>query len=308
MSKIHISKSGEPPVQYSEPEVQSMFRSGQLDGEALYWKEGMSDWKKVRELFPQPVEAGPTQAPTPNRAASAAPIPASPYAPPVADPLPAPVPLEARNGYAFTKDPRGLTAALKVMLWVNVVTAGLSLLSDLLQLKLASAGEIAMDAAEANDSRQALIALLYLGAFLATAIIFGMWIYRANLNSRGFGAAGMRFTPGWSVGCFFIPILNLFRPFQAMKEIWQVSGNPRRWETEPAGGILSLWWTLWILSNILGQAVFRMSMNADTPEELQVATSLSVFASIMDIPLSIVAIKMVSTIHARQVRLTEGNA
>ena len=188
------------------------------------------------------------------------------------------------------------------------VIAGLSLLSDLLQLKLASTGEIAMDAAEANDSRQALIGLVYLGVYLATAIIFAMWIYRANLNSRGFGATGMRFTPGWSVGYFFIPILNLFRPFQAMKEIWKVSGNPRRWEAEPAGGILTVWWTLWILSNILGQAVFRMSMAADTPEKLQIATSLSIFTSLMDIPLSIVAIKMVSTIHARQVRLTEGNA
>jgi len=300
MSKIHISRNGEPPVQYSEPELQSMIRSGQLDGEALYWKEGMSDWKTVRELFPPPLAAGPAPA--------AAPVSTSPYAPPLADPVPAPVPLEAPSGYAFTKDPRGLTAALKVMLWVNVVIAGLSLLSDLLQLKLASTGEIAMDAAEANDSRQALIGLVYLGVYLATAIIFAMWIYRANLNSRGFGATGMRFTPGWSVGYFFIPILNLFRPFQAMKEIWKVSGNPRRWEAEPAGGILTVWWTLWILSNLLGQAVLRMSMAADTAEKLQIATSFSIFATLMDIPLSIVAIKMVSTIHARQVRLTEGNA
>lgn len=306
MSMIHISRSGEPPVQYSESEVQSMFRSGQLDGEALYWKEGMSDWKKVQELFPPPVEAAP--APSPVRPPSPAPLSDSPYAPPMANPLPAPVSPEARSGYAFTKDPRGLTVTLKVMLWLNVGTAVLSLLSDLLQLKLASGGEIAMDAAEANDSRQAIIGLLYSGVYLATAIIFGMWIYRANLNSRGFGAGGMRFTPGWSVGCYFIPILNLFRPFQAMKEIWQVSGNPRRWEVEPAGGILTAWWTLWILCNIIGQAVFRMSMAADTPEKLQTATSVSIFASILDIPLSIVAMKMISTIHARQVRLTEGNA
>ena len=34
------------------------------------------------------------------------------------------------------------------------------------------------------------------------------------------------FTPGWSVGWFFVPIMNPWKPFQAMREIWQASAEP----------------------------------------------------------------------------------
>ena len=51
-------------------------------------------------------------------------------------------------------------------------------------------------------------------------ITFLKWIYRTNFNLRALSQERMSFTPGWSVGWYFVPIANLFKPYQAMKEIW----------------------------------------------------------------------------------------
>lgn len=257
----------------------------------------MPDWEPLSKLFP------PAPPPPPIGIPAASPPPpaaVSPYAPPAVNPVPVP------TGYVFTRDPRGLTTALKVMLWISVLTAVLTILGDISQWFLISNPNATQEALEANDALQGLIGLLYLGVYIATTIVFGMWIYRANKNCRGFGAAGMEFTPGWSVGWYFIPIANLFKPYQAMKEIWQVSSDPKRWRTEPGSPLLGWWWGLWIIGNILGQIVFRSSPDADAPlEEWKMTTALSMISSAEDILLIGVAMMMISRIIAMQVRLVE---
>ena len=285
MSKLHISTDGGQPVQYDEAKAKSMLEDGLLHEDTLYWKEGMKDWEPLRSLFPP-----------------------SPYAPPASDPV-APPPLrEQGTGFAFTKNPLGATRFLKVMLWIHLGTVLLVLLGDLGQLMITSTGTITVEAAETNDARQGVIGLLYTVVYIATTIVFGRWIYLANVNCRGFGAASMQFTPGWAVGSYFVPILNLFRPYQAMKEIWQASSNPRHWHTEKAPGILPTWWTLWLVSNLFGQIIFRTSMAADTAEELHRVTVISMMGSLVDIALVLVAIALVSKITAMQLRLTTQTA
>jgi hypothetical protein len=209
------------------------------------------------------------------------------------------------SGYQFQKDPSGLTQALKIMLWIQLAVTVVSLFSDFGQMSLAVSGNITTEAAEANDARQGMIGLLYAGVFVATAVIFLIWIYRANLNCRGFGAADMRFTPGWSIGYYFIPLLNLVRPYQVMKEIWKVSISPADWKNQQGSPLLGWWWALWIMSGFLGWLIFQMSMTVNSPSSLEAATAVSIAAALVDIPLIFVAISLVSTIFAKQKQLTE---
>jgi len=51
-------------------------------------------------------------------------------------------------------------------------------------------------------------------------VIFLRWIYRTNKNLHVLSSEHMTFSPGWSLGWYFIPVANLFKPYQAMKEIW----------------------------------------------------------------------------------------
>ncbi len=114
----------------------------------------------------------------------------------------------------------------------------------------------------------------------------------------------MKFSPGWSVGYYFIPILHLFRPYQAMKETWKISKNPADWQSQAGSALLRWWWALWLIAEFLGKFSFRMSMRADTVSSLKDATVMSIISEIIRIPLCIVAVSLVSAVYTMQERLT----
>ena len=60
---------------------------------------------------------------------------------------------------------------------------------------------------------------------LATAIVFFIWLYRANANVRALGADDMMGSPGLGVGWFFIPLANLFMPYMTVRDIWRASAQ-----------------------------------------------------------------------------------
>uniref|UniRef100_A0A832DE50 DUF4328 domain-containing protein n=1 Tax=Ignavibacterium album TaxID=591197 RepID=A0A832DE50_9BACT len=221
--------------------------------------------------------------------------------------------------YHYIKDPTSLTKFLKTMLWISLGINLLSLLFDNMQMTLLSAGSFSQAQDESNEARRQIVALLYLGAFIVTGITFLKWIYRANLNCHGFGAQGMKFSPGWSIGYYFIPLLNLYLPYEAMKEIWKVSRNPSDWQNEMGSPLLGWWWALWLISNFLAYLLFRMSMKAYTISSvqdstivsiylgsyLQDSTTVSIYLGVINIPLYLVAISLVSAVFARQENLVK---
>lgn len=152
---------------------------------------------------------------------------------------------------------------------------------------------------------QLVSSILYGIAFLVTAIAFLKWIYRANKNCHGFGAQGMKFTPGWSIGYYFIPILSLYKPYQAMKEIWKVSTNPANWQYEKGSALLRWWWALWLISDFLWYYLSGMSMRVKTINYLQIYTAISILSRVFEISLDIVAISLITTIHNKQEKLVK---
>jgi hypothetical protein len=91
-----------------------------------------------------------------------------------------------------------------------------------------------------------LIVLAFYITLVMTWIAFIKWKYRANLNCQGFGAQGMRFKPESVTIYYFIPFLNLVKPYQAMTEIWKVGKNPSKWQDEKESPLIIWWWILWL--------------------------------------------------------------
>lgn len=92
------------------------------------------------------------------------------------------------------------------------------------------------------DNTLGILELFYFVIFIASVTLIGRWIYIANSNARQLGAQGMEFTPGWSVGWYFIPIANIWKPFLAMREIWKASHRPAAWQSAPGSPLLGWWW------------------------------------------------------------------
>src|SRR6185503_4209614 len=126
--------------------------------------------------------------------------------------------------------------------------------------------------ATANDMRQQAIAILQLAAYLITGVFFLIWIYRAHRNLPAIGIRKPRYSPAWAVGWFFVPILNLFRPYDVVKELWKES-NPdvgisdtflKHYSstTKPYSSksvLIGLWWGFWIASAVVARASSRLS-------------------------------------------------
>lgn len=114
---------------------------------------------------------------------------------------------------------------------------------------------------------QALLLIINFLLYLATIVAFLLWLYRAHSNLRPLGAHQLESTPGWAVGSFFIPFLNLVRPYKAVRELWRWSQpmeiGPERITYAPSASapLVGWWWGLWLASNFTSNAYWKLSDN-----------------------------------------------
>lgn len=210
---------------------------------------------------------------------------------------PAPIPDAIAGAYSF-RDLTTLTRWLEGLLTLYIVVRVANMLSDIAQSTLLEqAGRTPMvelrEWATANDQRQQLMAVALLATLLVVVVVFSCWIVRANRNARALGAVGMTFTPGWSVGWFFVPIASLWKPFQAMREIWKASADPINWSAAPTDPLLGWWWAGFVASSLLGQVSFRMSMAAKTLDSLKSYTAVSILDDLVDVVATGLALALV---------------
>jgi hypothetical protein len=119
-------------------------------------------------------------------------------------------------------------------------------------------GAIDLEAPSLLTGAAGLALISYALALVASIIVVTMWIYRAHANLRAAGIDGLEFSPGWAVGWYFIPIANLFKPFQAMRELWNTTHGQSDGYTQPTDSRLTTWWGTWIAGNILSNIGTRL--------------------------------------------------
>lgn len=156
---------------------------------------------------------------------------------------------------------------------------------------------------------QACTGVLQMLVYLTTAILFLVWLYRASSNLAPLGATSQTISPGWAVGWWFIPFMNLVRPYQAVREIWQLSEPPRdAAATAPpaarrGAAWLGWWWAGWLVSNIGGVILTRISMETESTDGMIAVTYASIAGHVVEIVAAILAIFVVRAIDARQTAL-----
>jgi hypothetical protein len=91
------------------------------------------------------------------------------------------------------------------------------------------------------------------------AASFLPWFHRAYKNLAAVHKTKHR--PGWAIGAWFVPFLNLFRPYQIAKEIAGLSGRTPMSQTNS----LPLWWGLLLVSGIGNR--FLITMDTDTLDD-----------------------------------------
>lgn len=175
--------------------------------------------------------------------------------------------------YEF-KDPLALARVVRFVLIAYIVGsicyAG-SAVHTILTISAYQAGTAGHADLVSVDTVSGAVAIPVLLINLIAIVLIARWIYRVNKNAHTL-SSGMEMSPGANVGWFFVPIATWWKPFQGVSQSWRASVSPSDPDNVDIPGWMRLWWGCWIITTILNNIAFRLSLNAKTLEDFQ-ATS-----------------------------------
>ncbi len=193
------------------------------------------------------------------------------------------------------KDPTGISRLVVTLLIAGAVLNAVAAFSSYLEYELVASVrdgfEVTEERVNANDNRQMIIGISQVVLFIATAIFFGRWIYRIGSNAHCFSSLRQRHSPGWAVGYYFVPVLNLWRPYQALRDAYEAFIDLAR--DNKYRVVFPLWWAAWLVSGFLGRITFNLSMRAEELDELMQASLVTVASDCFDVFLDVMAILLV---------------
>ena len=196
------------------------------------------------------------------------------------------------------KNPAGRT---RIAVACVAIFMGLEMLWGLAMLYDYVTGPALFDPMALRPSDLAAIPMLVM--MIVCIVVVAMWIYRTSANAHALSDE-MTITPGWAVGWYFVPIMNLVRPYQAMREIWMASHFRGNWHGEPTPGILGWWWGLWIVTNVLANISFRLGLNLQPGETLAPILFLDLAGAVLNVPLCLILIDIMRrTARAQSIAL-----
>lgn len=93
---------------------------------------------------------------------------------------------------------------------------------------------------------------------IMTAIPFLIWFHRCYRNLAWLYVEGIKYSTRWAIGGWFIPIVNLIRPYQVAREIWDASNpdvhadeGPQGWLLKRSARLVQIWWVLGLAPGVV---------------------------------------------------------
>ena len=200
-----------------------------------------------------------------------------------------------------------ITTITKYCLYALILFAGINIISNFMQISLLSSyfvySEFSDDVfsvlADKNDTRVLIIDSIYGLLIVSSFFIIGRWVYSSAKINQLLEVKGLKFSPAWSIGWHLIPIANLFKPYQALKEIYKASFNKEDWENEEIPTSFGAWWTTWIIGNIFSNASMRMwfRLGEDmTHEDMAIMSYLDICSDFFQIICSLALLNIIDSI------------
>ncbi|MFK4105970.1 DUF4328 domain-containing protein [Streptomyces sp. NPDC019531] len=187
--------------------------------------------------------------------------------------------------------------------WATVALLGLSAAVDLFALGAdflmydvtgdvggGDLGNDVLDRADLADTLTAVAASAQAAVLLASAVVFVIWFWRVRVNAEVFAPGGHSKARGWVIAGWVVPIASLWYPRRVMLDVWDASG--------PEGGrkghaLVNAWWTLWLLTNVVGRFLASMADEADTSQEIHDTMVQMMFADGVDLVAALFAAAVV---------------
>lgn len=192
------------------------------------------------------------------------------------------------------RDNRALAAWVRWLCWAQ---AGLLVLAVAGGVLAVGGGDLKGELTPLAGAA-AVAAFVRIIVFLATVVVTLIWLYRATANAKAMGATDLMVSPVMAVIWWFVPLLNLFMPYLAVRDLWRASERPGDWQGVSAPATLVIWWVLWLCGNVAGWVGFQMGRDPYAPVDLLLYADLA-FA-LFFIPAALLFAGIVGDIQRKQ--------
>ncbi|MCC6701044.1 MAG: DUF4328 domain-containing protein [Fluviicola sp.] len=189
---------------------------------------------------------------------------------------------------------------LIIVLWIYTGFQVLTSISDIMQyflLRDIQKGTFNMQEINANDFRQSIVGIIMLLFYIGVAIVFIQWFRRAYYNLHQLSNK-CSFAEGWAAGAWFVPFMNLGRPFTIMREMVDIAegmlikqGHVE--EDTSRRRSVGIWWTLWIIISIVSSSNSRIQTKSDSIDVITTTTLIDIAIAWSFIPLTFVTVRMI---------------
>lgn len=199
-----------------------------------------------------------------------------------------------------------LIACIVLLIFESLYIAS-SALQYVLLTDIANDVFVSNEEAEANDLRHTIIAALYTLGQLTFIVLFLQWFRRAyfNLHKR---VNNLSYSDGWAVGAFFVPIVNLFRPYQIMKELYVETRNfLKSPNVELRTNVIGIWWALWISTSVTSRISYIISKGNPNLNQLIDSTMFDAISGVFGVAALISLYKVIKDYSAVENQLFNDN-
>lgn len=174
--------------------------------------------------------------------------------------------------------------------------------------RIAAGQPVSLAEARASDSLVGGVALASSGVYVLAAIAVLMWLHRVVRNNQRLGERYLRFSPGFAVGCWFIPFANFVLPYQAVREAWGASDPGLPSSTSDSRrrargrGLVVAWWLTFIVGSLIGTASlgFGPNSNADPLTSVRAITYITLVQEALHFVAALLLIAVVTQLTSRQ--------
>lgn len=191
--------------------------------------------------------------------------------------------------------------AVQCLLGAGLSARVLTLVGD---LRVATESSPVLEQLAALEELEVPLTAAWAICLLTTAVLFCRWLHSAYHNvivlqpQAGRDVDGLTFTPGGAVAGFFIPFVNLWRPYRAVRELWD--GSSMDESTDHASSVVGLWWAAWLAAQFVGRASDRM-LRPDASDDLLVPGLMALTISeLVWVVAAGLAIKVIRGVEERQ--------
>jgi hypothetical protein len=213
----------------------------------------------------------------------------------------------AVTGRSF-KRIEGLGRVLGTLLTVGILVDAVNILVTFLEVRtlerLRQGEASSQEALDAID-RSGVVGIVVAAVSVGTIVIWLVWQHRGQANLHSLAIPWLTFSPGWAVGWWLIPVANLWKPFQTVRELWKASGGDEAWWRIATWQVIGWWWACWIVFNILDNTTIRFWGSGSGTGTLIAGDSLPIAGDLVSMVGAVLAISIVRSVTERQARLVD---